>query len=293
MTDLHDARPAEALTLDEAAEVLGVHYMTVYRYVRLGRLPAAKVDGRWKVDAAALARLEEQDASPPARRGRPQWRAQCERLRLRLVAGDELGAWAVLERALVAGARPIDLYLQLLGPALRTIGEGWSTGVLTVADEHRASVVARRLQGRLGSRFTRPGRTRGAVLLGGAPGDHHALPVAMLADVVRGAGFTVVDLGADTPVAAFAAVARAESLLAAGVSVSTDAHRRGARRAVHALHRAVPGLPVLVGGPAVRDDADARSLGGDGSGADAALALAALEDLVAGPARPEPSRSGS
>ena len=32
-------------TLQEAADELGVHYMTAYRYVRLGLLDAAKVGG--------------------------------------------------------------------------------------------------------------------------------------------------------------------------------------------------------------------------------------------------------
>ena len=31
------------LTLQEAADLLGVHYMTAYRYVRTGRLPARTV----------------------------------------------------------------------------------------------------------------------------------------------------------------------------------------------------------------------------------------------------------
>ena len=31
------------ISLQEAADQLGVHYMTVYRYVRHGRLPARKV----------------------------------------------------------------------------------------------------------------------------------------------------------------------------------------------------------------------------------------------------------
>ena len=34
------------LTLHEAAELLGVHYMTAYRYVRLGVLPAVKVGAK-------------------------------------------------------------------------------------------------------------------------------------------------------------------------------------------------------------------------------------------------------
>ena len=40
------------LTLHEAAEVLGVHYMTAYRYVRLGLLDAEKVRGTWRVERA-------------------------------------------------------------------------------------------------------------------------------------------------------------------------------------------------------------------------------------------------
>ena len=32
----------QSLTLPEVAEKLGVHYMTAYRYVRTGRLPAKR-----------------------------------------------------------------------------------------------------------------------------------------------------------------------------------------------------------------------------------------------------------
>ena len=42
------------LSLNEVAEKLGVHYMTVYRYVRTGLLPAAKSGGTWRVLADDL-----------------------------------------------------------------------------------------------------------------------------------------------------------------------------------------------------------------------------------------------
>ena len=38
----------------EAADLLGVHYMTIYRRVRLGILPARKIGGTWMVDPADL-----------------------------------------------------------------------------------------------------------------------------------------------------------------------------------------------------------------------------------------------
>ena len=42
------------LTLQEAADELGVHYMTAYRYVRLGVMEASKSGGVWQVQRSAL-----------------------------------------------------------------------------------------------------------------------------------------------------------------------------------------------------------------------------------------------
>ena len=41
-------------TLNEAAELLGVHYMTVYRLILSGELDATKVAGVWRIPAPAL-----------------------------------------------------------------------------------------------------------------------------------------------------------------------------------------------------------------------------------------------
>ena len=40
------------LTLHEVAEMLSVHYMTVYRYVHEGHLPATKQGHGWVVQAS-------------------------------------------------------------------------------------------------------------------------------------------------------------------------------------------------------------------------------------------------
>ena len=50
--------PKKLLTLPQVADKLGVHYMTAYRYVRTGRLPATRVKGAWQVDPADLAFVE-------------------------------------------------------------------------------------------------------------------------------------------------------------------------------------------------------------------------------------------
>jgi excisionase family DNA binding protein len=277
------------LTLTEVARRLGVHYMTAYRYVRTGRLAGRKEPGgEWRVAATELDALGRRDVAPSDRRGPLRWSRHVERLVDRLVVGDEAGAWQLVERALVGGATPAEVYTRIVGPGLRRIGDEWADGRLTVIDEHRAATVATRIVGRLGPMFSRPGRRRGTVVVGGAPGDHHALPVAMLADVLRGEGFAVVDLGPATPAESFASVGENDGeLLAVGLSAATDASLDEAIGVIETLRSRRDPLPILLGGPAVRDEEAARRAGADGWAPDAAAAATVLEEVA--PRRSEPA----
>jgi excisionase family DNA binding protein len=270
----------EVVTLQEAADRLGVHYMTAYRYVRLGLLPATKEGASWRVAATDVDRLAAGEDPVAKGRGRRDPAPWAERLERRLTAGDEVGAWGVVEAALSAGADPRLIHLDLLAPALRAIGDAWAEGRIDVSVEHRASAVALRLVGRLGPRFVRRGVSRGSVVLAAAPGDLHSLPVAIAADLVRGAGFDVEDLGADLPLPSLAdAVQRTQRLVAVGVAVTTGDNRRAVGEAVACLKEVVGDVPVLVGGGAAPDRASAVALGADGWGRDGAALVDLLDAL--------------
>jgi excisionase family DNA binding protein len=274
--------PEDALTLQEAADRLGVHYMTAYRYVRLGLLPASKEGSTWRVATADLERFRGPDGPASKGRGRSDPAPWAERLERRLVAGDEVGAWGVVEAALAAGADPSAIYLEVLAPAMAAIGDAWAAGQLDVSVEHRASAIASRVIGRLGPRFVRRGVSRGSVLLAAPPGDLHGLPVALAADLVRGAGFDAEDLGADLPVDALVAAAcRTQRLVAVALGATTADNRSAVRQAVRYLRGAVGGVPLFVGGGAVPDEATARRLGADGGGRDAAALVDLLDALPA------------
>ncbi len=161
-----------AIGLREAADRLGVHYMTVYRYVRTGRLAAVREGAEWRVQTEDVDHLRN-GTEPATRHPRGSRGVARDRLEARLIGGDEAGAWLVVESALASGASPSEIYLLLLVPTLAAIGDRWEAGDLTVADEHRATVVAQRLVGRLGPRTGAPwpharhgrarrGRRRGA-----------------------------------------------------------------------------------------------------------------------------------
>jgi excisionase family DNA binding protein len=279
---MSDDPATELVSLRTAAAELSLHYMTVYRYVRTGRLPAAKVEGEWRVRRADLEALT--SAPAPAEPGtRSRFRS---RLQDRLLAADELGAWSVIEAALASGADPEEVYLRLLIPAMRDIGDRWEAGDLAVLDEHQATAVATRLVGRMGPRFRRPGRRRGTIVIGAISGDTHALAPAMLADLLRGRGFEVVDLGGDTPAESFIEVCRsADSLLAVVLSCSSDRRAETIGETILRLREAECTAPILVGGAAVGPDRGELA-GADFVGATAEEALDRIEALTGGPAPP-------
>lgn len=270
--------PADDLTLQQAADALGVHYMTAYRYVRLGQLDATKVGGGWRVTQAALEVFRATQAiaaeAPPRHRPAP-W---SDRLEVRLLAGDGQGAWGVVESAMAGGTQVADVYTDLLAPALRSIGERWAAGEIDIAEEHRASGIATRIVGRLGSRAVRRGRPRGTIVVGSPAGERHALVVAMLADLLRLEGWDVCDLGADTPNESFVHVlSTMDGVTAIGLSVTDPNNLDACAATCAALRVAGVGVPIFVGGQAIESEAHAAVLGADGYAADAATLIGLIE----------------
>lgn len=261
-----EARPDPgfpSLGLAEAARRVGLHYMTLYRHVRTGRLPAVQRAGRWWVAPSDLERLVR--APRPARTGPTRWEPARRRLLERMSAGDQGGAAQVVEESLAGGASAADIHLRLLGPVLEEVGRQWAAGAMTVQAEHRVTAVALRLAGRLSPHFSGRGTpTAGTVVLGGAPGDHHLLPVWMAADLMRSRRVRIVDLGADVPVASFLEAAEtAEDLRAVGVSLSDRGRWGAAAQVLREVRGAFPGVLLLGGGPAVGNRAAALELGAD------------------------------
>jgi methanogenic corrinoid protein MtbC1 len=130
--------------------------------------------------------------------------------------------------------------------------------------------------------MARRGRKRGTIVLGAVAGEEHGLAGAILADLIRGAGFDVIDLGANSPADSFVDAARGASrLVAVVVGAITSGRDAAVKRAVAELHRSGVTAAVLVGGPGIDDEEHARRLGADGwTGHDARRAVGAIESAI-------------
>jgi excisionase family DNA binding protein len=306
------------ISLTEAADRLGVHYMTAYRYVRTGRLPGVKDGHEWQVDSAdveAMQRVPSTTTKPkpnrtrssktgsnrttrtsagstdtdtdidgrgrrPGGRGgrRPDY---ARRLVERLLQADEAGAWTLIEIALTGGMDAKQIYLELLSPALEIIGDRWADGAITIAQEHQCSAIVMRLIGRMGPRFARRGRRRGTILVGAPPGETHGIPSALLSDLLRGLSFEVVDLGADVPAGSWASAAPGiDRLIAIGLCATTEGNDAAIAEAITAL-RSVTTAPIVLGGSAIANAEAALTLGATRYSASFQDALAIIENLAA------------
>jgi MerR family transcriptional regulator, light-induced transcriptional regulator len=232
--------------LRTAADELGVHYQTAYRWVRTGRLDAALVGGRYLVSATDIAELDRARHAPTARSTPRPTRLDraAERMYVALVAGDEPLAVRIVGRLAEEGAPTIELIRTVLAPPLRAIGQAWADGEVTVWVEHRASAIVERLLGDLAPNPR--GRRRGVVTVAALAGDRHSLPTTMAAVALRADNWHVHHLGADLPPDELIGFCEAHDVNVAVITVTNPETRTAAELAATRL-RGV-GTPAIVGG---------------------------------------------
>jgi excisionase family DNA binding protein len=238
------------MELREAAEILGVHYQTAYGWVRQGVLPARKGGRGYDVleaDVQSLARRRAAGQPPRQAIRIRDWAAQCDRLFTALAAGDEPAARQRVARLAEGGVPLIDLCARIIGPALRKVGDEWAAGRLTVAAEHRASVICERLialwSGQPG------GRPRGVAVVTTPAGERHGLPALMAASCLRQERWHVHHADCDLPLAEVSALARGTGASLIVLSAATAGGAASAVAMARELAAAVPGCRALAGQP--------------------------------------------
>lgn len=188
------------IDLQTAADHLGVHYQTAYRWVRSGALQAALVHGRYLLttdDVAAFAERRARPSVPRPRRPRGGFGPLAERFYEQLLEGDERASRKLVDGLVADGVALSTVMQEVMAPALRHIGAEWHAGRLTIWVEHQASAITDRI---IGSHHPNPrGRRRGTAVVAALSGDRHVLPTSMAAAALREDNWRVHHLGADMP----------------------------------------------------------------------------------------------
>ena len=191
---------------------------------------------------------------------------------LRLVGdGDEYGAVEVVTDLLDDGVPPQRIMIDLIARTQSRVGELWAANEWSVAREHAATAISERALAAVSARITtRP--TRGRITVACVDGEWHALPVRILAEMLRLDGWRADFLGANVPGPHLVTHLHQTGPDAVALSCMLPTRLPRAHAAVVACRAA--GVPVIAGG---------RGFGPDGRyaaklGADAWAATA--EDAV-------------
>jgi len=172
---------------------------------------------------------------------------------------DRAGAVRMALDAVHTGAISIpDLYVSVLSPMLASIGSAWAHGTERVWEEHLASHTVRTIVESLyldvQQAVANVPRRDARALLACPPKEQHELGLRMLADRFEFAGWDVTFLGADTPMDEIVAAAQATESSLVALSVSTVFERVELRQFIDTLREKLPGVRIVVGGPAFAHD---------------------------------------
>jgi 5-methyltetrahydrofolate--homocysteine methyltransferase len=120
----------------------------------------------------------------------------------------------------------------------------------------------------------------GKFLIGTTQGDLHDIGKNLVAMMLKGAGFDVIDLGVDIPPDKFVEQARDTDIQLIGISALLTTTMPAMEKTIKALKEAGISAKVMIGGaPVTQGYAD--KIGADGYAADAASAVDVAKNLVA------------
>lgn len=205
---------AAYISTAQAARALGVGVTTVKRWVDEGILPAHKtVGGHRKLLVGDVLRLRRGNGTLPLNHSLDYDLAaiSCRDVEERasalarlLVKGESEQAQSLILQAWRSGTAISELADQLIAPALRLIGHAWESGRVDVFHEHRGTQICAAALYRLKSLLETQSGGDKPLAVGGAPEKDPYFLANLLAELVLlEAGWRVVNLGPDTPLASF------------------------------------------------------------------------------------------
>jgi methanogenic corrinoid protein MtbC1 len=192
----------------------------------------------------------------------------------------EDGADELSSLALVKGVEP-NIILQACNSGMQKIGEKFSRNeafvpeLLMSANAMKAVMVHLKPYFQLGSV-----KAKGKFILGTVSGDLHDIGKNLVAMVVEGNGWEVLDLGVDVKISKFIQAIKENPGCAVGLSALLTTTMANMIKTVQEIKTQFPDTKVIVGGAPVSQDASIK-MGADGYSADPQGAVAFLNQIAA------------
>lgn len=216
-----------------------------------------------------------------------------EVLRNRFVAaatsGSQQEASAVVDTAIAQGMNPKAVYLELIVPAQRQIGEMWFKQEITVAQQHLATEISFAELGRLRPMLKRRRSIGKTIVVCSVEGDPHSIGGRIVSDFLFMEGWEVEFLGGALPVDALVQHLCTRKPDVVALSVTIESALDSAKALIAAIKDKQGATKTMVGGPVVDRLGDrVHEIGADAYCNDANKANSIARQLVG---LPQPASS--
>jgi 5-methyltetrahydrofolate--homocysteine methyltransferase len=198
-----------------------------------------------------------------------------------VIKGDQNTAMEITKAALAEGTAPKSILNEGLIAGMDVVGKRFKNNEVYIPEvliSARAMKMAMQI---LEPELVKAGvKPIGKLLIGTVRGDLHDIGKNLVAMMLKGAGFDVIDLGVDVGPEKFVEQVKAGDVNLVGMSALLTTTMPGMESTVKALRES--GLPVKImigGAPVTQDYAD--KIGADGYAPDAASAVDMAKSLVA------------
>jgi 5-methyltetrahydrofolate--homocysteine methyltransferase len=199
-----------------------------------------------------------------------------EDLRQSIISGDRERARALTEQALSEGVATREIVVDGIAAAMGVVGEKFRANEFFVPE---LLIAQRAMKAALGALEGEEVDHIATVVIGTVKGDLHDIGKNLVAAMLEGAGFKVVDLGVDVSAEKFAAAATENSARIVAMSALLTTTMGAMRETVSLLGANGLDTRVIIGGAPVTQ-AYAEEIGADGYSADAAGAVELAKSLM-------------
>ena len=198
-----------------------------------------------------------------------------------IIKGDAAGAEQITRATLDQGTAAKSILDNGLIAGMDVIGERFKKNEIYIPEVLIAARAMKSAMKLLEPELARAGvEPIGKFLIGTAEGDLHDIGKNLVAMMLKGAGFEVIDLGVDVPAEKFVEQARGRGVELVGISTLLTTTMPGMERTVRALRDGGVSAKIMVGGaPVTQSYAD--KIGANGYADDAASAVDVAKGLVA------------
>ncbi len=188
----------------------------------------------------------------------------------------------LVKKALAEGHSAADILNQGLIGGMSIIGKEFKARDLWVPDVLLAARNMKQGVEILRPLFSKEGRqSKGKIILGTVKGDIHDIGKNLVAIMMSGSGFEVIDLGIDIPAEKFLAAVEEHKPQILGLSALLTTTMLEMKKVIETVRKSpLPNKPYVIVGGAPVTETLAREIGADGYGADAVAAVEVAMKLM-------------